>query len=168
MTTAGARRRGGDIGYVFRHTLVREAAYAMLTDADRALGHRLAGEWLEQHGSTDAIALAEHFRRGGEPARSVRWYRRAAEQALEANELAAAIEQAERGVSCGAVADDLGHLRLIEAEANVWRGEHAVAEERGLRALGLLPEGSPAWFRASPRWSPPRASSARSTASRPA
>src|SRR5262249_27277704 len=36
--------------YVFRHALLREGAYAMLTDGDRALGHRLAGEWLEQNG----------------------------------------------------------------------------------------------------------------------
>ena len=32
----------------FRHDLVREAAYAMLTDADRTLGHGLAGVWLEE------------------------------------------------------------------------------------------------------------------------
>ncbi len=120
----------------------------MLTDADRTLGHRLAGEWLESNGSADATAMAEHFRRGGEPARSVRWYCRAAEQALEANELTAAIDRAELGVSCGAAGDDLGLLRLIEAEANVWCGELAQAEERGLEAIALLPEASPARFRA--------------------
>jgi tetratricopeptide (TPR) repeat protein len=148
VTPAGVPGARGDTGYVFRHTLVREAAYAMLTEGDRTLGHRLAGEWLEQHGSADATAMAEHFRRGGEPARSVRWYRRAAEQALEANELIAAIEQAERGVSCGASGEDLGFLRLIQAEANVWRGEPALAEERGIDATRLLPEGSAVWFRA--------------------
>src|SRR5215510_10365493 len=37
----------GEVEYVFRHALVREAAYSMLTEADRALGHRLAGGWLE-------------------------------------------------------------------------------------------------------------------------
>ena len=97
---ATAERRGGaiDLDYTFTHALVREAAYAMLTEDDRALGHRLAGGWLEGVGSTsDAMALAEHFRRGGEPARAVRWYHRAAEQALEANDLGAAIERAEPG-----------------------------------------------------------------------
>ena len=59
----------------------------MLTDDDRALGHRLAGAWLEQAGLGDAMALAEHFRRGGEPARAVRWYERAAAEALRANDL---------------------------------------------------------------------------------
>ena len=67
-----------DAEFTFAHALVREAAYAMLTDDDRLLGHRLAGAWLEQAGAGDAMALAEHFRRGGEPARAVRWYERAA------------------------------------------------------------------------------------------
>ncbi len=43
---------GGAAGYRFRHALVREAAYGMLTEADRVLGHRLAGEWLEAAGET--------------------------------------------------------------------------------------------------------------------
>ena len=36
----------------FRNTLLREASYAMLTDKDRAVGHKLAGEWLEAQGET--------------------------------------------------------------------------------------------------------------------
>ncbi|KYG11309.1 protein kinase, partial [Sorangium cellulosum] len=42
------------IEHRFRHALVREAAYGMLTDHDRRLGHRLAGEWLERTGAADA------------------------------------------------------------------------------------------------------------------
>ncbi|WP_437721977.1 protein kinase domain-containing protein [Sorangium sp. So ce861] len=37
----------GETEYAFRHALVHEAALAMLTDEDRALGHRLAAEWIE-------------------------------------------------------------------------------------------------------------------------
>jgi tetratricopeptide (TPR) repeat protein len=48
--------------YAFRHALVRDAAYAMLTAEDRALGHRLAAEWLQSAGPVDDTALAEHFR----------------------------------------------------------------------------------------------------------
>jgi len=40
----------GEDDYAFHHALVREAAYAMLTDADRRLGHALAGAWLESAG----------------------------------------------------------------------------------------------------------------------
>src|SRR5262249_41468220 len=76
----------GEAEYGFRHALVREAAYAMLTDEDRRLGHRLAGEWLLGAGEHEAAVLAEHFERGGEPARALGWYQRAAEQAIEGND----------------------------------------------------------------------------------
>ncbi|WP_437767764.1 protein kinase [Sorangium sp. So ce281] len=134
--------------YVFRHTLVREAAYAMLTERDRALGHRLAGAWLERSASADPRGVAEHFRRGGEPGRAVRWYRRAAEQSLEANDLRAALERAACGEACGAEGEDLGALRLVAAEVNVWTGDLAAAEELGASAAELLPAGCAGWFRA--------------------
>jgi predicted ATPase len=57
----------------FRHPLVREVAYEMLTEGDRVAGHWLAGQWLEQAGETDALILEEHFERcgrGGEPSRA--------------------------------------------------------------------------------------------------
>ena len=61
--------------YQFRHAIVREAAYAMLTEADRQLGHRLAGEWLQYAGETEPMVLAEHFERGGDPRRASGWRR---------------------------------------------------------------------------------------------
>ena len=64
----------------------------------------------------------------------MRWYRAAAEKALEANDLAAAIERAGRGVTPGACREDLGALRLVQAEAHLWRGDLALAEERGMEA----------------------------------
>ncbi|WP_437675624.1 serine/threonine-protein kinase [Sorangium sp. So ce131] len=138
----------GPMDYVFRHAIVREAAYAMLTEPDRVLGHKLAGEWLERSGHTDAMALAQHFHLGGEPARAVRWYRRAAEQAIEANDLASALARAEMGVLCGAADEELGRLRLVEAEASVWRQETALAAQRGTEAASLVRQGSSIWFRA--------------------
>ena len=42
-------RYPGEIESAFRHDLLREAAYATLTDSDRVLGHRLCAEWLEEH-----------------------------------------------------------------------------------------------------------------------
>ncbi len=140
--------RQDDVDYVFAHALVREAAYAMLTDEDRQLGHRLAADWLEQSGAGDAMVLAEHFRRGGEPARAVPWYERAAAQALAANDLGAAIDRAETGIGGGAAAETVGRLRLIQAESHVWRGELAQAEARALEAAEALPWGGADWLRA--------------------
>jgi hypothetical protein len=54
----GAARFAGETEYSFRHTLLREVAYSMLTERDRAVGHRLAGEWLERAGEGDAGAVA--------------------------------------------------------------------------------------------------------------
>ena len=127
---------------------MREAAYAALTEADRALGHRLAGAWLEQGGHAEALALAEHFRRGEEPARAVPWYLRAAEEALDADDLAAVLERGERGVACGAAGEELGALRLALGEAHVWRSELALAQHDVTEAVELLPRGSGGWFHA--------------------
>ncbi|WP_437720096.1 serine/threonine-protein kinase [Sorangium sp. So ce861] len=138
----------GEVEYSFQHAIVREAAYGMLTEGDRRLGHRLAGEWLSRVGAADAMALGEHFERGGELSRAAAAYCRAAEQALRAQDLAAAVERAERGVACGPTAQTLGALRLVEAEAHVWRGELALAEQRGIEAVERLPAGSAPWFSA--------------------
>ncbi|WP_438031190.1 protein kinase domain-containing protein [Sorangium sp. So ce233] len=132
----------------FRHGLVREAAYGALTDYDRQLGHRLAGEWLEGEGKGDAAELAEHFERGAEPGRAAAWYRRAAEQALRGNDLLAAIGHAGRGLACGASGAEAGGLLLVEAEARVWRGDFAAAEQRALAAAALFEPGSPSWYSA--------------------
>jgi eukaryotic-like serine/threonine-protein kinase len=136
----------GEEEYVFRHALVREAAYASLTEKDRRLGHRLAGEWLERVGEADAMVLAGHYERGEEPRKAVGWYRRAAEQAFEGNDLDALFARAARGVACGAQGEALGALRLLQAEAHRWRGELAEAESRGIEAMERLPRGSAAWY----------------------
>ena len=138
----------GEAEYVFRHGLIRDAAYEMLTAGDRALGHRLAGEWLSQAGEMDAMALAAHFDRGGEPARALGHYRAAAKQALGGNDLSGAIERVERGMACGASGSDLGELCLVRAEAHRWQGSFADARQWAERALAVFPKGSDGWFSA--------------------
>jgi eukaryotic-like serine/threonine-protein kinase len=138
---------GGD-EYVFRQALVREAAYAMLTESDRALGHVLAGQWLEQAGETDAMVLAEHFERGGKPARAIASYRRAAEQALEGNDLAAVITRADKAIACGASGETLGALRLLAAEACSWRGELRATLTSSIEAMKHLEKGTARWYAA--------------------
>jgi tetratricopeptide (TPR) repeat protein len=144
----GESRFPGEIEYNFRHALVREAAYGMLTDEDRALAHKVAGEWLEAHEDGDAAVLAEHFERGHEPARARRWYVRAAEQALGGNDLAVVIEAAEKGIRCGARGEDFALLRLLQAEAHQWRGEHAEVARCSTDAMSNVPRGTSLWYRA--------------------
>jgi tetratricopeptide (TPR) repeat protein len=146
VTRRGGGQLPGDHEYSFRHALVREAAYAMLTSEDRALGHRLAGEWLEQCGESEPIVLAEHFERGGLPVRAIECYRRAAVEALEGNDLEATMERAERAIACGAAGPTRGALRLLQSEASNWRGKQPEAESLGIEAMLLLPRGSEDWF----------------------
>jgi tetratricopeptide (TPR) repeat protein len=142
----------GEPEYAFRHGLVREAAYAMLTEADRSLGHRLAGEWLEKAGEQEAVVLAEHMERGGDSARAVGWYQKGAGQALGGNDLSAAIARAERGLAAlGAatgpgVDEKMGELRLIQAEAHRWRAEFPAAERAAIEAMARLRRGTNPWF----------------------
>ncbi|HEX7701270.1 MAG TPA: protein kinase [Kofleriaceae bacterium] len=129
----------------FRQGLVREGAYAMLTDSDRKLGHLLAGEWLAQAGEGDPLALADHFDRGGDAVRAAGLYRAAAQQALAACDFRGALERADRAIACG---DKGGEVELVIAEAHRWLGELAETATHARAALQLLPRGSEAWFAA--------------------
>ncbi len=144
----GEGRFPGEEEFGFRHALVRDAAYDAFTDADRVLGHRLAGDWLQRAGETDAVVLAEHFERGQEPARAVDSWRRAAGDALEGNDFAGCIARADRGIACGAAGEPLGALRLLQAEAHRWNGAYPDAERAARGAVLALPEGSDPWFAA--------------------
>jgi eukaryotic-like serine/threonine-protein kinase len=97
-----ASRFPGERELAFRHALLREGAYATLTDEDRRLGHRMAGAWLEQHGETDPMVLAGHAGHGGEGPRAASFYLRAAEQAFHVLDLEAAMARATLGLGCEA------------------------------------------------------------------
>jgi tetratricopeptide (TPR) repeat protein len=135
-------RFAGEVELRFVHGLVREAAYSLLTGADRALGHQVAGAWLAEAGETDAVVIAEHHERGGEQQLAATWYRRAAEQALAGNDVDAAVARAQRGVACGAAGAELGALLLLEATAHRFRGDNTAAERQSLAAMDhLAPDG---------------------------
>jgi tetratricopeptide (TPR) repeat protein len=148
-------RRTGDGSsdgeWQFRHALVREAASAMLVDRDRAVGHRLAAEWLESNFATThvpATVLAEHYERGGLPERAAGWFHIAAEEALEGNDFNAVIARAERGIACGQKLDSLGPLRLLQAVGYRWRGQLADAEKFAFDALNSLSSDDVRWYEA--------------------
>ena len=139
------RRAVDDEDYCFRHALLRDAAYATLVDADRALGHRLAGAFLEHAGEHDPMVLAEHYRRGGEFERAVPLYARAAEQALLGNDLTSALARVELAMRCGASGEALGVVQGLAASAYFWRDEWAPGYEAAKVALTRLQPGGLRW-----------------------
>ncbi|WP_237245038.1 MULTISPECIES: serine/threonine-protein kinase [Sorangium] len=115
-----ASRFPGEEEFGFRHALLRQGAYAMLGDEDRALGHRLAGRWLEERGEADPLVLAEHLDKGGERARASRYWLRAAEIAHRSGDVEAALSRLDRGLAGEAPADvELG-LRCELAVEDPW------------------------------------------------
>ena len=133
----------------FRQALMRDAAYATLTEEDRRLGHQLAAEWLANHDEREPDVLAEHYRLGGDAKEAARWYAEAAVRAFEANDLDAVLDRTSRGLEADQLAPSvLGRLHLWRAEALRWRGKRDEAAAHAEQALGALPGGSAEWYQA--------------------
>ena len=137
-----------DAHFVFRHALVREAAYRTLTAPDRQIGHGLAGDWMERRGEADPMVLARHFEEGPDPRRAVRWLELAARRALDADDLAAVHARAQRAAEHGADRTERARLAAIEAEAFMWEGDNPRCVLSGLHAVRRLRPGEPDWCRA--------------------
>jgi eukaryotic-like serine/threonine-protein kinase len=146
------RQRGsrfpGEPEFAFRHALLRQGAYAMLTPEDRSLGHRLAAAWLEEHGERDAMVLAEHLERGGESARAGGHYLRAAEQAYRAGDTDAAVERAHRGLATPVSDADRSALLALLCEIHAWRADYAAASSYAEEVILLSAPGTRSWARA--------------------
>jgi len=146
LVQAGASRSSRRFG--FRHAMVQEAAYAMLTRTDRALGHRLAAAYLAAQESVDPLVLATHLERGAQPDRAAEAYLLAAEQALDGHDLDSALQHVAAAGRCGATGQRLGKARLVQARAHQWRGDFAAMQQAALQALQLVPANSVAWLEA--------------------
>ncbi len=146
ITTRAESRIAGEREYVFRHVLLREAAYAALSDDDRRLGHRMAADWLASHGETDPMMLAEHYDRGGIGEHAARCYHRAAVEALAGNDAAAVHARVERAFELTEDRELQGKLLALDAEAHRWNAEYAQAAAVARRALEHFPAGCAEWF----------------------
>jgi eukaryotic-like serine/threonine-protein kinase len=131
--------------YVFRHALIRDAAYMLLHDEDRALSHRLAAAWLERNGEAPAL-LAEHYERGDVPESAARCWARAAELAFEAGSLSEVLRCGERAIDCGCEGEKLGKLAALLAEARSFAQDDAGAASWAERARAVLSPGAPKWW----------------------
>ncbi|MDX2023540.1 MAG: protein kinase [Deltaproteobacteria bacterium] len=132
------RASGSGREYMFRHALVREAAYDTLTDRDRKVGHLLAGEFLERLGAENPGELAEHFECAEEMKRAGHWHYVAGQRALASVELENAIKHCERAVKCGVEGEELGLVKLLEARVQIWRANYEDARLAGVEATKVL------------------------------
>jgi tetratricopeptide (TPR) repeat protein len=139
---------GGDSSYAFRHTLLREVAYEMLTAEDRAEAHRRAASWLESIGTPPSIMLAEHYERSGDREHAVHALLHVAHEALAGNDFGNTIAYAERALRLGPRGGIAAMLRLHAAEAHTWTGRPQAAMELALGAVDALPPGSAEWCQA--------------------
>lgn len=139
-------RYPGEPEFAFGHVLLREGAYATLTDEDRVLGHQLAGAWLEAHGESDPLVLAEHFEKGGDALRAARHYLRAAEQAQRAGDMANAVACARRGIACHPPPEVRVPLLSLVCDAFVFRaiGDPEMVQHDAEALLSLAPSSAPA------------------------
>ncbi|WP_438001040.1 protein kinase [Sorangium sp. So ce185] len=142
-------RFAGEPELAFRHALLAEGAYAMLTEDERVRGHRLAGEWLERRGESATAVLAEHFERGGEPERAAALYCRAADQAARLGDTEAAIAHVRRGLACAPSNEHRLALLNVLWEAHLWGMDLANpdAARDAEHMMALATPGSGPWAR---------------------
>lgn len=131
----------------FRHALLRDTAYLLLSpDGARAL-HRIAAEHLIARGSTDVMILAEHLFRGGLGEQAAGYYLRAAEQASAANALDEALRRAEKGLACTPTGEVAIYLAAIQTWALGWLGQWSTIVTLAESTLARLAPGSAWWSR---------------------
>jgi tetratricopeptide (TPR) repeat protein len=131
--------------YLFRHALMRDAAYGLLHDEDRRLGHHRAAEFLESCGIIDSVVLSRHWQSAGSLERALPYFIQAAYQALSRSDAPGALAHAERGLACGASGVRLGELRAIQALSSIYLADFAAALPALNEALQVLPEDNKYW-----------------------
>jgi hypothetical protein len=136
----------GERELAFRHALLREGAYAMLTADDERVAHRLAGEWLEHHGEGNPMVLAGHFERGAQPAHAAGHYLRAAQQANHVLDFATALARTTLGLACSPPPEI--RIALLGLRCEGGQATQQVRMDEVEELLRLAPRGSIAWGQA--------------------
>ncbi len=135
----------------FRHDVVREAAYALLTEADAKHAHRVAGAWLESVRFQEAAVLVEHYVRGENSPKAITWACADAGRARDVFDPTATM-RAQRGIDLGATGVDLGRLLAVQVDMLQWVDETDGGVSVAAAAMALLPKGTVDWYRvAAPR-----------------
>jgi hypothetical protein len=148
IVTCDGQRLTGARELAFRHTLLRGAAYATLTDGDRALGHRLAAKWLEQ-ANEDREVVALHWLEAGERSNASACFAGAGEAHWGRAHADAAARCLVRSLllSSAGAGDDAermipARIRLLSDALEATRGIDATGVTTGLERHVDLPSGS--------------------------
>jgi eukaryotic-like serine/threonine-protein kinase len=138
----------GKGAYAFAHALVRDAAYDLLTEPDRKLGHELAARWLEGDGRGDPVVTARHHELAGDRAGAGRCYARACVGAFEMGDFAATAVTAGCALSFDLSAHERGHVLAVGSHAHRLLGDVESARRLSAEALRTLPPNTPLWRQA--------------------
>lgn len=96
--------------YLFKHALVRDAAYQSLLRRTRQIYHRQVAELMEanfqEETSVQPELLAHHYSEAGVPDRAIRYWQRAGERANERSAHAEAIAHLNKGLAALALLAD--------------------------------------------------------------
>ena len=127
------RRGGGEEAYVFRHALVRDAAYESMVRVTRQRLHRAVAQGLRTHfpeiRAERPERLAHHYEEAGDlPAAAEHWYL-GGEHAFRRAAYAEALRDFERALAiAGAAAANAVHV-----------GDSVEEDVEGARAVGIEP-----------------------------
>jgi tetratricopeptide (TPR) repeat protein len=124
-----------ELEYLFRHGLIKDAAYFSLLKGHRRVLHQAVGETLErlyQPPRRELLPeLAHHFGEGGDAARALRYFTLAADAAAGAYANAEAIAQYSQALSWAAHtpidSEQLIHLHVALGRAQELSGDYAAA-----------------------------------------
>ncbi len=132
--------------YSFRHALLRDGAYATLSDDARRRLHAIAAVWVGESANPDPLVVAEHWDRSGDRERALPWLAEAVWRATNARDYDAAMTLANRIESYGATGTILGRAHWARALAGYFRGDVRDAVVHALRALDELRPGALEWL----------------------
>jgi tetratricopeptide (TPR) repeat protein len=146
LTRQAESRIAGQDEWMFRQSLVREAAYASILEEDRAELHLAAGQWLEAVGLVDAGLVARHAEAGGAIEHAAELYARATRQAYSNGaQLETALDFARRGLACGAKGGVRAQLLLAQAQVSMLMGRLDDGILAAAEAAKESPTGSDMW-----------------------
>lgn len=116
VVEAGRSTLQGQREYRFRHQALHQAVYERLLKRFRRGAHARVAAWLAAQPGAAPELVADHYERGGEPARALDGWQRAAETAHERFALAGALQHCDRALALAAGTDlarrwTLTHLR---------------------------------------------------------